>query len=88
MGVYLLLAKRAGRSRRSKGGTVESRTARGMIRAGSVFTLVFLYVPLVVVIVYAFNPDRPEVAAAPVTAKYSAQAWHNPDVHSALHTPS
>ena len=53
MAVYLLLAKRAGRVRGAL--TMESRAARILIRAGTVFTLVFLYVPLGIVVIYAFN---------------------------------
>jgi putative spermidine/putrescine transport system permease protein len=34
---------------------MESRAARILIRAGSVLTLVFLYVPLGIVVIYAFN---------------------------------
>ena len=34
---------------------MESRAARILIRAGSVLTLVFLYVPLGIVAIYAFN---------------------------------
>jgi putative spermidine/putrescine transport system permease protein len=34
---------------------MESRAARALIRAGSILTLLFLYVPLVMVAIYAFN---------------------------------
>ena len=34
---------------------MESRAARILLRAGTVFTLVFLYVPLGIVVIYAFN---------------------------------
>ena len=34
---------------------MESRTARWLIRFGSVVALLFLYIPLVIVVLYAFN---------------------------------
>ena len=36
---------------------MESRAARILIGAGTVVTLVFLYVPLAIVVIYAFNDE-------------------------------
>ena len=64
---------------------MESRFARVMIRAGSVFALLFLYVPLALVFVYAFNNRIGQKwPIDSFTTKYWAQAWHNSDLHSAL----
>lgn len=37
---------------------MESRLARALIKVGSLITLAFLYVPLAVVVIYAFNKSR------------------------------
>lgn len=56
-----------------------------MIRIGSVFTLLFLYVPLILVFVYAFNSRIGlKWPIDSFTTKYWAQAWHNSDFHDAL----
>ncbi len=64
---------------------MESRFARVLIRIGSLFALVFLYVPLALVFVYAFN-DRigQKWPIDSFTTKYWGQAWHNSLLHSAL----
>jgi putative spermidine/putrescine transport system permease protein len=52
-----------------------------------VVTLVFLYVPLLVVIAYAFNPSIGQQWPLPgLTVKWFGVAWHNPDVRTALIT--
>jgi putative spermidine/putrescine transport system permease protein len=64
---------------------VESRFARAIIRIGSVFTLLFLYVPLALVFVYAFNSRIGlKWPIDSFTTRYWAQAWHNSLLHSAL----
>ncbi len=56
-----------------------------MIRVGSVFALLFLYVPLALVFVYAFNNRIGQKwPIDSFTTKYWAQAWHNSDLHAAL----
>jgi putative spermidine/putrescine transport system permease protein len=66
---------------------MESRAARILVRAGSVFTLLFLYVPLAIVVLYAFNNSIGQ--RWPITSftmRYVGQAWRNPLVREALFT--
>jgi putative spermidine/putrescine transport system permease protein len=66
---------------------MESRTARIVLRAMAGFALVFLYVPLVVVVIYAFNPSIGQQWPLPgFTLKWFSAAWHNGDVRAALAT--
>jgi putative spermidine/putrescine transport system permease protein len=64
---------------------MESRFARVVIKAGSVFVMLFLYVPLLLVFVYAFN-DRIGLKwpIDSFTTKYWALAFHNSDLAEAL----
>jgi putative spermidine/putrescine transport system permease protein len=64
---------------------MESRLARFLIKAGTVFTLAFLYVPLGVVVLYAFNDSVAQ--AWPITdftAKWFGIAWRSLEVREAL----
>jgi putative spermidine/putrescine transport system permease protein len=64
---------------------VESRTARVLIRLGTVFTLAFLYVPLGIVVLYAFNDSIGQ--AWPIedfTTRWFGVAWRAPQVREAL----
>lgn len=64
---------------------MESRAARILIKAGTVFTLAFLYVPLAIVVLYAFNDSIGQ--AWPIedfTAKWFGVAWRDPRVREAL----
>jgi putative spermidine/putrescine transport system permease protein len=64
---------------------VESRAARIAIKAGTVFTLAFLYVPLAIVLLYAFNDSIGQ--AWPIqdfTTKWFGIAWREPKVREAL----
>ena len=64
---------------------MESRFARVLIRFGAVFTIVFLYVPLLVVFIYAFNNSVGQKwPITSFTVKYWSQALHNTDLHTAL----
>jgi putative spermidine/putrescine transport system permease protein len=64
---------------------MESRTARFMIRFGSVVALLFLYIPLVVVFLYAFNNSIGQKwPISSFTTKYFGLAWRNHDLHEAL----
>ena len=66
---------------------MESRTARILVRAGSALALVFLYVPLAIVVLYAFNNSIGQ--SWPITSfttKYFGLAWRNPLVREALFT--
>ena len=64
---------------------MESRFARIAIKTAAVLTLAFLYVPLAIVVLYAFNDS---VALAwPIegfTTKWLGVAWRSPDVREAL----
>jgi putative spermidine/putrescine transport system permease protein len=64
---------------------VESRLVRIAIKASAALTLAFLYVPLAIVVLYAFNDS---VALAwPLegfTAKWFGIAWRSPEVREAL----
>jgi putative spermidine/putrescine transport system permease protein len=64
-----------------------SRPTRWLLRIGSAITLAFLYLPLVVIGIYAFNARR--VQAWPLegtTTKWFSRAFHNDGVREALLT--
>jgi putative spermidine/putrescine transport system permease protein len=64
---------------------MESRTARFFIRLGSVVGLLFLYIPLVIVVIYAFNNSIGQKwPITSFTTKYFSLAWRNPDLREAL----
>jgi putative spermidine/putrescine transport system permease protein len=64
---------------------VESRFARFAIKTGVAFGLAFLYIPLLVVVVYAFNNSVDQTwPIDSFTTKYFRLAWQNPDVREAL----
>ncbi len=66
---------------------MESRFARFAIKAGLVFGLIFLYFPLAIVFVYAFNDSVAQTwPIESFTTKYFRLAWENPDVRQALAT--
>ena len=62
-----------------------SRPARLLLRAGTALTLAFLYAPLVVIAIYAFNPRRTlGWPTGGVTTEWFARAFHNPGMRAAL----
>jgi putative spermidine/putrescine transport system permease protein len=64
---------------------MESRAARILLRIGAGLVLAFLYVPLIIVFVYAFNTSRAQSWPLPgLTTHWFSVAWHNGDVRSAL----
>jgi putative spermidine/putrescine transport system permease protein len=64
---------------------VESRTARFLIKAGTALTLVFLYLPLAIVALYAFdNSIGQSWPIEEFTAKWFGVAWREPQVREAL----
>jgi putative spermidine/putrescine transport system permease protein len=64
-----------------------SSNARWMLRAATALTLAFLYAPLLVIAVYAFNPRRTAVWPPPgFTLQWFDRAFHNPGVRHALWT--
>jgi putative spermidine/putrescine transport system permease protein len=66
---------------------MESRLARAVIRAGSAVALLFLYVPLAIVVLYAFNNSIGQRwPITSFTTRYFGLAWRNPLVRDALST--
>ncbi len=64
---------------------VESRTVRIALRAASALVLVFLYLPLVILGIYAFNPSRLLVwPPTGFTLDWFGEAAANPDIVQAL----
>jgi putative spermidine/putrescine transport system permease protein len=60
---------------------------RWVLRAGTAVTLAFIYVPLIVIAIYAFNDSRSQ--AWPIdglTLDWFDKAFHNPGVRDALWT--
>ena len=63
----------------------ESLTARILLRLGAAATLTFIYVPLVVIAIYAFNENISQTwPIEHYTTKWFSVAWNNPDVRGAL----
>jgi putative spermidine/putrescine transport system permease protein len=64
-----------------------SRGARWMLRLGTALTLAFLYVPIAVILLYAFNARRTLKWPIPgLTFEWFDRAFHNPGVRDALFT--
>jgi putative spermidine/putrescine transport system permease protein len=66
---------------------VLSRWAKLLLRAGTAFTLVFIYLPLAVLALYAFNRSR--VSRWPIeglSLEWVQKAYHNPGAREALTT--
>jgi putative spermidine/putrescine transport system permease protein len=62
-----------------------SRPARILLRAGTALTLAFIYVPLIVIAIYAFNPRRTlGWPTGGVTFEWFTKAFHNPGFRDAL----
>ena len=63
----------------------ESRASRMLLRLGAGATLAFIYFPLVVIAVYAFNENISQTwPIEHYTTKWFGVAWHDPDVRGAL----
>jgi putative spermidine/putrescine transport system permease protein len=66
---------------------MESRTARILAALGTIGVLGFLYAPLGVIVLYAFNPSIGQSWPLPgLTTKWFGVAWRNDDVRGALLT--
>ena len=64
---------------------MESRGAKLLIRLGAVVAMLFLYVPLVIVVLYAFNNSVGQKwPITSYTTKYFSLAWQNKDLRTAL----
>jgi putative spermidine/putrescine transport system permease protein len=66
---------------------VLSRLAKFLLRAGTAFTLFFIYFPLAILALYAFNKSR--VSRWPIdglSMQWIERAYHNPGARGALFT--
>src|SRR5215213_8683523 len=64
---------------------MESRAARLFLRAMTAVALAFLYIPLVLVAIYAFSKGRGSSWPPDLfTTKWFAIAWSHPDLKPAL----
>jgi putative spermidine/putrescine transport system permease protein len=64
-----------------------SRATRTLLRIGTGITLAFMYVPLLVILLYAFNSRRTVKWPIPgFTLEWFNKAFHNPGVRDALLT--
>jgi putative spermidine/putrescine transport system permease protein len=64
---------------------VESRGVRILLRAATWFVMAFLYVPIAIVVIYAFNTSRIQTwPPSGFTLHWFAVAWRNEEVRSAL----
>jgi putative spermidine/putrescine transport system permease protein len=64
-----------------------SRGTKWFLRLGTAFTLLFIYFPLAVIALYAFNAQR--IQTWPIkglTTDWFVKAWHNPGLRDALMT--
>jgi putative spermidine/putrescine transport system permease protein len=63
----------------------ESRWVRIGLRVATVAVLAFLYIPLIILIVYAFNPSRLQAwPPTGFTLDWFGEAWANPGIRRAL----
>ncbi|MGZ4137907.1 MAG: ABC transporter permease [Actinomycetota bacterium] len=64
---------------------MEGRLARIVVKAGTVITLAFLYVPLIVLGLYAFNKSFAQSWPPDLwTLKWFRQAWNDPNIRPAI----
>ena len=60
---------------------------RWLLRIGSAITLAFLYLPLIVIAIYAFNPTRSQAWPTDgFSTRWFSEAIHNPGARDALRT--
>ena len=63
----------------------ESRWVRIGLRVATVAVLAFLYIPLIILVVYAFNPSRLQAwPPTGFTLDWFGEAWANPGIRRAL----
>ena len=66
---------------------VLSRLAKFLLRAGTAFTLFFIYFPLAILALYAFNKSRvPRWPIDGLSMQWVERAYHNPGAREALYT--
>jgi putative spermidine/putrescine transport system permease protein len=67
--------------------TVEPRGVRVGLRLSSLFVLAFLYIPLAIILLYAFNPGRSQAwPLSGLSTRWFHVAWQNREVRQALLT--
>ena len=87
MAVYLLVAKRLGRVRGAVGGAMESRGGRVAIRICAWLVIAFVYVPLLIVALYAFSGSVGQKwPIEEYTTRWFGVAWRNGVVREAVVT--
>src|SRR2546423_9496356 len=71
----------------SRGRAIEPRSVRVGMGVVSVVVLLFLYVPLLVIMLSAFNPARSQAWPLPgLSTRWFTATWNNADVRTALLT--
>ena len=66
-------------------GGPESRGVRVGMGIGTILVLAFLFIPILVIMLYAFNTSVAQTWPIPgFSTKWFSVAWHNPEVRSAL----
>jgi putative spermidine/putrescine transport system permease protein len=64
---------------------MEGRATRVALRIWVVLVLAFLFVPIVIIVVYAFNPSNIQSWPIPgLSLKWFALTWRNPEIRAAL----
>ena len=62
-----------------------SRLARGSLALWTLLVVLFLWIPLLLIMVYAFNPSNVQSwPLSGLSTKWFSQAWDNSDIRSAL----
>jgi putative spermidine/putrescine transport system permease protein len=65
---------------------VETRATRIGLGAWTLLVVLFLWIPLVIILVYAFNPSNIQSWPIPgFSTKWFGVAWHDPDAREALY---
>jgi putative spermidine/putrescine transport system permease protein len=64
---------------------MEGRTTRVALRIWVALVLAFLFVPIVIIVLYAFNPSNIQSWPIPgLSLKWFALTWRNPEIRAAL----
>ena len=64
----------------------EGRLTRTLLAVWVVLVLLFLFLPIALIVVYAFNPSNVQGWPLPgLSTKWFGSTWHNPDMRSALY---
>jgi putative spermidine/putrescine transport system permease protein len=64
----------------------EGRLTRAILAVWAVLVLLFLFLPIALIVVYAFNPSNVQGWPLPgLSTKWFSSTWHNPDMRTALY---